>query len=311
MMFEDVTPESLDAAAQRLLGQDEPPPTEEEEEEPDAGGTSEETEPDTETAEEPGDEPEGEEGPPEGQPPPADPEARGFVGYKFDDLGVVVDESTARIYAETDYRLRNDPAFLKAFQAALGLGEGPAAAKVLPQAPEPPPDPFEDPDRYVAWVTEQAALRARQRVMEELGPQFQKVEAHDRYIQDQNRTTATRIVESVVSSFQTDKGLTDEDMKEIRSIAQVRPGNNPDPYHQVRDAFEVAYWSIPRFRERAISEERATWEADRRKQKKLAAVTGTSGSVSRNPPEPRTADERKAGLRKAVEELWRGNAINE
>jgi hypothetical protein len=303
--FEDVTAESLDAAAQRLLGQD-TAPTEEEEEEPDAGDSAPGTEQDEPSAPGPGTEPEGEEEPAQaGEPAPVVPSSD-FTGYRFDDLGVVIDEQAARIYAETDYRLRNDPAFLEAFQRALGLGGQPSGEQAAPPAPASTPDPYDRPEEYAAWIREQT----RQEILKELAPHLGRVDAHDRFIQDQGRQTAARIVESVVTSFQTDKGLTAEEMKEIRGIAQIKPGD-PDPYHQVQEAFEVAYWSIPRFREKALTEERARWEEDRKRQKKLAAVTGNSGSVPRTPPEPRNVDERKAGLRAAVEEIWRGNAINE
>jgi hypothetical protein len=303
--FEDVTAESLDAAAARLLGQAEDPP---EDDDAAHGAESPEQEPVPPEGPEPESPVDTQSVPtgPEGEPPPpqAPVETQGFTGYRFDDLGVVVDEQTARLYAETDARLRSDPEFLRAFQAALGLRPEGQAAPEAPPAGEPP-DPYDDPQGFVSWVQAQA----QQKVLERITPQLQRVEAHEQYITQQNQQAALAIVEGVVTSFKEEKGISDDDMREIRAIAQVKPGN--DPYHQVRDAFEVAYWSLPKFRDKAIAEERAKWEQDRKRQKKLAAVTGNSGSVPRTTPEPRNVDERKAGLRAAIEELWRGNAINE
>jgi hypothetical protein len=303
--FEDVTAESLDAAAARLLGQVEDRP-----EVDDAAHGAESPEQESVPAEGPGTEPESEEedvpAEPAGEPqaPEAPVETQGFTGYRFDDLGVTVDEATARLYAETDARLRNDPAFLQAFQTALGI-QPQSEPQQQGQVAGEPPDPYDDPQGFVSWVQAQA----QSKVLEQLTPQLQRVEAHEQYINQQNQATARAIVESVISSFKADKDLSDQDISEIRAVAQVKPGG--DPYQQVRDAFEVAYWSIPRFREKAMGQAKAEWEADRKRQKKLAAVTGNSGSVPRTPPEPRNVDERKAGLRAAIEELWRGNAINE
>lgn len=77
----------------------------------------------------------------------------------------------------------------------------------------------------------------------------------------------------------------------IQSTAQGK-----DPITAVDEALERTYWAIPEYREH---EARFTQERDRdnqKRQRKLAMVGGTSGSVPRTQPRPRTEQEKVAAL---------------
>lgn len=312
MTFEPLTPEGLDEAAGRLLA---PGGAEDVPEEPEPAGEP-----------EPGPEGDGAEPPPPEEPEetaapeePAPP-AAGTPSWRFDDLDVTVDETLARQYALFEHRLKTDPAFMAAVAAAVqpppgpGPGPGPLPGRAGPHPAggpglEPPPDVDLD-DPTAQWMAAQVAQLSQAQQAQQ-----QALVAQQRWIETQQADVSRSIVEQSVAAYQTAQGLSDADMAEIRHVAgtqvQLPASAATDPAGAIHQALEIARWAIPRFREAAIDAAKGQVEGDRKRQRKLAAVAGSSGSAPRTPAEPRNADERKEGLRKAVYELWQGNSVNE
>jgi hypothetical protein len=309
MTFEALTPETLDAAAERIFAQEEETPDAEP-----APGTGETQDGDGDVPE-PGqpqeDDVEDVEAPEEPGEPTEEPAAEGPASasaFHFADLGVTIDEGQARNYALFEKYLQEHPDVAAQIgQTISGVGPGqapPHTGSPAPQAPPPPELDLEDPrDR---WFAEQlTALAQNQQAL------TRHITQREQALADAN---ARAIVEGVVEAFARDKGLSPEDVIEVRTIAgriQLPADAHLNPTAAVTNNLEQAYWSIPRFREKILADELARAETSRKRQRKLSAVTGTSGSVSRNTPEPRNPAERKEAMRKAIYEIWQGNAINE
>lgn len=299
--FRDISDASLEEAAGRRFSAEIPPPPEQEPEEP------------PEEPQEPSPEPDTGEPAPEPEAAPEAPQAATVDPYRFEDLGVTVDPTLARQYALFEHRLRTDPSFLAAVQGALGVGaQSPAPAAPAPPttaAPLGPPPELDLDDPGTKWFVEQVGELKGQ-----LDAARQIAEAHQAYIAGQQNQATQAMVESAVSTFREQKGLSDEDMAEIRQVAgsrvQIDPGAaQADPHGAVTGALEIAYWSIPRFREAMLNQNQAQAVEDRKRQRKLAAVTGSSGAAPRVAPEPRTAAERKEALADAVRAAWAGNDV--
>lgn len=309
MTFEPVTPETLDAAAERLLappGDADEPQAPEPPAEPEEAG---EAPAETEEAGEPAVGGEAAEGDDDAAPPAAAP-----ATFRFDDLDVTVDEELARNYALFEHRLRTDPDFMAAVAQAIQPGPGTSTTRPEPPPPvsatmEPPAEvDFDDP--ALAWIAGQMRTLA-----EATQATNAQVAAATRWIETQQADVARSVVEQAVGAFATERGLTADEIAEVRTYAGTRvqlPANAAtDPAGTIRTALETAYWAIPKFRERAVEAATGQAETDRKRQRKLGAVAGSSGSVPRNNPEPRNADERKAALKAAVYEMWQGNSVNE
>jgi hypothetical protein len=311
MTFEAVTPESLDAAAARMFAPDEEVP-DGPGEEPAAGegeapegdgdvldgGPQEDDEPDVEAA--PGPEEPAEE--PEPEPEPAAPSA-----FHFADLGVTVDADLARNYALFENYLQQNPAVAEAISQALAGPQAPPAPPP-PQAETVPPELDLDDPRDRWFIERLQTLGAQQ---SQLGA---TLAAHQQAISSQQADVARGIVEGAVRIFQEQKNLSAKEIEEIRAVAgriQLPDDAYVNPTAAITNNLEQAYWTIPKYREKALTEAKGELEAGRKRQRKLSAVTGTSGSVSRSAPEPKTPHDRKEAMRAAIHEIWQGNAINE
>jgi hypothetical protein len=277
-----------------------------------------------ETSEEPGEEPQepAETPEPDGesadsaepQTSPEAPQAR--EPYHFADLGVTIDEELARTYALFEHRLRTDPQFLAAVQGVLGV-PGAATppspvqppAEPAPTSPAGPPPELDLDDPATRWFVNQVeTLRDQVEAARTIAA------AHESYITGVRNETNRGIVESAVRAFQEQKGLSDTDIAEIRQIAgtrvQLGPDAATDPAGAVHSALEIAYWSIPRFRDQLLAQNQTQAAEDRKRQRKLAAVTGSSGAAPRTAPEPQTNAERKAAFADAIRNAWAGNDVS-
>jgi hypothetical protein len=290
-IFEDVNDQAVEAAAaQRFEAQETPPETPEAppEPEPAPAQPAEPQEPET---------------PPE---PPPEPQSR--QPWKFDDLGVTIDEQVARQYALFEHRLRTDPEFAQRVLQALEPQPVAPAPPTPPATPEPELPDFDYSDPAVKYLHDQM-----QAMRQELEAARAELNGHSQYIQTTQAQSAQSMVDTAVRNFQTRTGFSDADMAEIRQFAGTRVALGPeaqtDPIGAVENALEVARWSIPRFREQALGQTQTQMVEDRKRQKKLAAVTGNSGAAPRTPPEPRTPTERKQAMKAAIREAWQGNEI--
>lgn len=134
-------------------------------------------------------------------------------------------------------------------------------------------------------------------------------------LQQQTANNAQAIVHRAARSFQSDRGLTDEQMAKVQEHAasmQVLPAlmspvdpvtNLPrqvDPLAAVEQALDMAYWQVPEFREAEIQRQLTQKKEDDTRKAKLGALSGNSGSVPRTKPEPKTPEEMRQAM---IEEL--------
>lgn len=64
----------------------------------------------------------------------------------------------------------------------------------------------------------------------------------------------------------------------------------------VEEALETAYWRSEEFRQREIDKRQISEKNDQKRKQKASKLTGSSGSVPRNRPEPSTAEQRREAM---------------
>lgn len=265
-------------AAEEIANQD---PAEEEA--PDEPQEPDETGPD----EEPEEEPEGPETPEEqGEEEPETP-APSADAWTYDD-GLRIDRDQARIYAEFEQFLINNPQVAQAISQTIGAQGEPA--KPEPQAPAVPEGlDLDDPAVRALWneLVAQRDLVARAN---------ETLQRHESQLTQQNQSTTESLINNASLQFAKDHDLSETEMKRVRDTAgrlQVLPAlisptdpitgvpRKVDPMAAIQEAFNIAYWQLPELREREMQRLTKKQRDDRKRKGKLAALGGTSGSVPR------------------------------
>lgn len=129
------------------------------------------------------------------------------------------------------------------------------------------------------------------------------------------------LVNRAVSSFQQQHQLDDNQIAEIRQVAarmnvlpQFLNGIDPitglpvrpDPLAGIERSLEVAYYSLPQYRDREFETRQRQRVAENQKRQKLAALNGSSGSVPRTQAAPTTPEGRRQAMAAEVAEMFSG-----
>lgn len=254
--------------------------------------------------------PDGGEGEP-ATPPPPEPEPPSEPPpedvWEFDG-GLTLDKETARSLAEFNAFLNANPDVAEAIRESV-------QAKYQPQQPtQPPPEPelehldLDDPN--VKFLYENY-----QKQQNDLAQAMDVIRRHELQLTTQTEATATSIVERAVTSFKQEHQLDDESMQQVRQIAgqmniveSVFAPEDPitgvarrvDPLTAIEKALDIAYWSIPEYRDREINRQLEANRQDQEKKRKLSSLGGSSGSVPREQQTPTTKEEIHAAMIREV-----------
>jgi hypothetical protein len=240
----------------------------------------------------PGGDAEGEEAPPstpstEGEPPPPSeqappPEPEGIL------LGdvLVPPEQAANLGQFWSWSQGEGQPWIEFLGGLLQAGLSPAQvseflrpsgeATAGPAAEQAPPeDDYSDP--------EVKALRA------ELATRDQRMGQLEERLNAQALANSQALLVKATNDFVTKRGLTADEMTKVRTFVESRnlvagfardeEGKPRDALTALGDSFETAYWSIPEFREREMARQQEELKTQQKKDRKLAAVGGNSGSV--------------------------------
>ncbi len=228
------------------------------------------------------------------EPAPAPPAADDFV--QLGDRRISAEEARglANVY---DWIQSRPEEFVNYLQVLEGK------AQVVPvgqqQAPVPEVDEYEDP-ALRALREQLAAVTQRQEAFET--QQFQER-------QYQANQEASYVVQKVRGDFQSKYGLSAEEVMALEDTAAVvvaglrqrRPTIAMS--EAATEGLEAAYWANETYREREFVRRTEQAKTDQKRQRKLAGVSGTSGSVPREKPAPRTEEERREAMVAEIAQL--------
>lgn len=262
--------------------------------------------------------PEGESLPAEETPPPVI-----YPEFFEIDEGLKLDRQTALSYAQFEAFLAENPKVVEAIQQAVLAAQGadsepitsPAPASATPeqQASTPPPNlDLENPE--VAYLLEQ--INEQKKLTQEA---LDLVKRHESQLTTQTEATTQSIVDRAKASFQQERGLTSEQMDNLSKIAaqlnvlegQLSPVDpvtqlprKVDPLAAVEKALDIAYWTIPEYRDKEISRRLDANRKDQQKKQKLSSLGGSSGNTPREPQTPQTKEDiRNAMIREVAQAI--------
>lgn len=261
-------------------------------------------------------------------PPPAPPE--------LIDLGdgVVVPRERVLAYEEFNARLADDPTLRSLIQEYVTTGrvpgrgdEGvaPTPQATTPSAPaptpydNPPADYADDPAFMAIWEANKAAYNAQQATIAQLIQAQQFTQQRDAEAEQQRNVA---IVNQAAEAFKTARGLTDDDVMKLRTTAArlnvvdsllsgIDPltgaPSNPDPIQAVQRALEIAYYSMPEYRNRDITNAQQQQRDEKKRKAKVGSLSGSSGSVPRTTPAPTTPEGNRAAMLAEVGQMMNGS----
>lgn len=231
--------------------------------------------------------------------------------------GVAISREQALSFYQFDALLRNRPDLANEIND-LVTGKGNQAGAGAPPAPAPaalpPLDEYADENTKAYY----AAYEAQQKRMVELQEEIGKL----------RDVTVTReqeelksIVAQTTSSFKEEHKLSDEEIRQVTETAErmnVLPsllsGTDPitgqtgprDRVTALHRALEIAYWYLPATREKALAAQVQDRAKATRKKQRLAGIAGSSGSMPKEAPAPKTENERRAAMVAEVAQLMNG-----
>lgn len=145
---------------------------------------------------------------------------------------------------------------------------------------------------------------------EEVPPRVRQLEERlartESELQNQQAVMARTALTRGQAAFAQDHGLAPADLEKVAARAQelnVLPGiaeqlkreGKADAVEAVKRTLEAAFWSMPEMREREVERARQQQKEQQAKGRKLAGISGTSGSVPREKP-PSTPDEKRLAM---------------
>lgn len=222
--------------------------------------------------------------------------------------GKKVTADQARRYLEFEAFLEANPAYGEVLTGlltnkyrAVPVEEEP----VVPQSPQIPAEiDAEDPAvRFLLSRIDDQNAR--------LTDALNRLNTHEAQLTATRNANAEVAIGTARESFQKDHDLTDEQMNkvydqaklvnlqafpEMQAIDEKGLPRKTDPVGAMLRAFDMAYRSLDEFHD--IEHERwlTTYQADQERKRKLNALGGTAGSISRTPREPSTPAERRQAM---------------
>lgn len=230
------------------------------------------------------------------------------------DTGKKIDKATAQRYLDFDAFLEENPEFK---DQLAGLGTG--AYQIVPvgeQVTTPQtetslslPDDIDKDDPTVKFFMDQ--ISALQSKVDEANSQLS---LHQSQLNLQNSSTTEALISRARKSFQSDHRLSDEDMQKVYNatsqvnLSALMSPTDPttglprkvDPLVALEQAFGIAYWSLPDYRQQYESQLLDNYRQDQEKKQKLSALGGSNGPVSHDAKPPTSPAEMKAAAVREV-----------
>lgn len=228
-----------------------------------------------------------------------------------------LDPERLQALVELDVLLRNDRALAEKVQRHLsrggedaGAGDGnqPTSPAPANQLPEIPQELLDDPAIL-------ALYQFAQTQNEHITNLQQQVAHTSDVVFNRERQEIDNIVRRVATNFAQEKGLSEAQIQQLGNVAGrmnlidpllrgIDPINGEtvpvDREFAARRALEIAYWSVPQYRDKEYASQVQERAKDQRRKQRLAGIGGSSGSVPRATPVPTNPHERQAA---AVREL--------
>lgn len=289
----------------------------EEETDPSADEGPEDEEPDQEEpdATEPAGEPEQEPEPGTGEP---EPSASGDAQLIELAPGVTIPKDQALAYYQFDAILRGDEELQKLIDERVrGQATGDGETRTQQQTPSPSPLP-----ELTEEDLEDPTIAALYNTAKQQQEYLQSVEQRLSQLSD---VTITREAEEITSLIQTTKAnyatahnLTSDEVEKVAAVAErlelvpaLLKGVDPvtgevvprDRTAVLTRALDIAYWYLPEFRERELSQQVTERAKSARRKQRLAGVSGTSGSVPKGTPQPQNEQQRRQAMIADVAEM--------
>lgn len=196
---------------------------------------------------------------------------------------------------------------------------GPEGVTAAPPTTEQPParTPLRDEDmEYLP-----PAVQERIRLLDEYEDRFDQIGralttyedvARQQYeqVNAERARAAQGAINAGTEQFKTAYDLSDdevqglmEDASKMGVVAHLAQ-QYQDPVRAVSEALELAYLRNPDYRDREFARRQAEAEAQRKKDKKLGAISGAGGSVNRSTT-PSTPEEKRAAMVREISEAMR------
>lgn len=231
-------------------------------------------------------------------------------------------ERIARYYVEREFpngdqapAAQSPAPDVPAGTAAPGQVPQPVAPAAVPSFDESQLD-LEDPSVRALYDQHRATLDRLSRVESFVQSQAQQTQATA-------QAQATALYNRAAESFRQQHNLEAADIKRLSEVAanlQLVPAlmsgrdpmtnlpARPDPIAAVERALEIAFYTVPEYRERALVAQRERDAAHRQRKQRLGSVAGSSGSVPRTPPPPaNTPEARRQAMVNDVAAMMNGS----
>lgn len=256
--------------------------------------------------------------------------------------GVVVPRDRILAYEQFNERLAQDPQLAQLIQEYVTTGRvpgrgdgggqgvpGPQSGQPAASAPaaspfdNPPADFVDDPAFMAVWEANRAAYNAQQATINQLA-QSQQLAMQQQAQEQQQRNIA--IVNQASEAFKASRNLTDDDVMKLRATAArlnvldsllsgIDPltgaPSSPDPISAVQRSLEIAYYSLPEYRARDLTNSQQQQTQERRRKAKVGSLSGSSGSVPRSTPAPTTPEGNRAAMLSEVGAMMNGSWTGE
>ncbi len=250
---------------------------------------------------------------PEGEapPPPAQPQPQ---LYTLGDRQLTKEqaESLVGLYDFIQQHPNEALAFMDVLEGRAQVVRGEAQSPSPSEASSPQFSPPAEED----WEFVPQSLRERMAKLDEMEQRFA---AHEDFLRRQQEQQALAYaqqaavaVEKGVEQFRSRYDVTDEDLEKIRNeaarlqLADRLLAEVGDPVRAVDEALEIALLRNPEFREREIArKQQEQLLADEKRQRKLSAIAGSSGSAPRD-SKPSTREDINASMVDMVRAAMRG-----
>jgi hypothetical protein len=237
-----------------------------------------------------------------------------------------IPKSRLEAWGQFDALLEQDPN-LQAVITQYLQGQAPQPTQPTPPVAQVAPAPeFQLSEDDLADPTVRALYNMHQQTAAQLADLRRQTEFATQTTLGAQQRQHVELVNGAVTAFAKQYDIPDDMMQLVRnaaartaSVETYMKGMDPitgvpvapDPYKAVERALEIGYWMVPELRERAYTQreerikERA--QADSERKRKLAGVSGASGSVPRTQPAPTTEQGRRTALLSEVGEMMNGS----
>jgi hypothetical protein len=174
-------------------------------------------------------------------------------------------------------------------QQAAGAPAAPAAA------PETVEDPYED------WDLLPDSVQERLKKVDQMEAYLARQQEHERQVAHRQNQSAVETAQAQFANAYDLNGVEVARLADEAARLNIVPAlvqETGDPVRAVERALEIVYLQSDQGRDREFSRRTEQAEVEREKQRKMASVGGTAGSVPRQEPDavPSNATERRSAM---------------